>query len=343
MIFFSNWSRLGELNALSFFAGVETRFFSLARHALVVGLRAAGIGPGKTVLLPEFICRDLLASIHEVGASVAYYPVSRDLTPALPPEAWPTSAAVLAVDYFGFPQDMSVFRNYCSQTGALLIEDNAHGFLSRDKHGQWLGLRGDMGIFSIRKTFPMQNGAALVVLREELVSHLDTPLDFNGRGGRSGLRFKSLLRRTPLVGPFCTSLATGALRLFRKLLYGNPIPQPGNDAEISIPLPAPAYQSFLKDMLLISLEKETSRRKALYLEFANMLREFELEPVCSQVHEYIVPYGFVFRSTDMIAERVQEIAKRRGLDVFRWPALPEKIVNACPDYYKQIWVLNFQW
>ena len=69
--------------------------------------------------------------------------------------------ALLAVNYFGFAQDLAPFREYCLRTGATLIEDNAHGFLSKDTSGVLLGTRADLGITSIRKTFRLVNGAAL--------------------------------------------------------------------------------------------------------------------------------------------------------------------------------------
>src|SRR5581483_6103533 len=129
--------------------------------APVEALRAARIKGGDAVLLPEFICRDVLASLHAVGADAVWYPVSSDLLPASSPATWPQARALLAVNYFGFPQDFEPFRAYAARTGAVLIEDNAHGFLSRDQTGRWLGTRGCAGLFSIRKSLPVPDGAAL--------------------------------------------------------------------------------------------------------------------------------------------------------------------------------------
>ena len=82
------------------------RYFSLGRHALAAGLRALGVGAGQSILLPEYICRDLLAAVHAVGALPVFYPVALNLCPATPQENWPAASAVLAVDYFGFPQPL---------------------------------------------------------------------------------------------------------------------------------------------------------------------------------------------------------------------------------------------
>ena len=141
----------------------HARYFSLARHALAAALHAAGIGAGARVLLPEFICRDVLAAVAAVGATPCWYATAADLSPAADQSAWPQAAAVIAVNYFGFAQDLAMFRRYTSRTGAILIEDNAHGFLSRNPDGQWLGCRADIGLFSFRKTVSRLNGAACVI------------------------------------------------------------------------------------------------------------------------------------------------------------------------------------
>ena len=141
----------------------DIRYFSYGRHAIHAAIETAGIGMGDKVLLPSFICRELLSSINVTGATPIYYNVDESLQLSLPQESLPHAHAILAVNFFGFPQDIAPFRAFCDRTGAILIEDNAHGFLSRDEHGIILGTRGDFGIFSLRKTLPIPNGAALLI------------------------------------------------------------------------------------------------------------------------------------------------------------------------------------
>jgi dTDP-4-amino-4,6-dideoxygalactose transaminase len=129
------------------------RFFSLGRFALVDGLRALDFAPGAFVLVPAFICRDLLAAIHAVAAVPIFYSVNQRLEPNDPSEAWPSGAEVLAVNYFGFAQDLSPFLGYCKRTGAILIEDNANGFLSAETSGTLLGARGDFDLIRMQYLF----------------------------------------------------------------------------------------------------------------------------------------------------------------------------------------------
>ena len=121
-------------------AGADVRLFSLGRYALLAALRVTGVSPGDKVLVPGFICRDLLASIHAVQGTPVFYPVDRTLAPQSLLAAQ-GAKAILAVNYFGFPQSLEPFRRYCAEHGASLIEDNAHGFLSRDALGHALGSR----------------------------------------------------------------------------------------------------------------------------------------------------------------------------------------------------------
>jgi len=319
------------------------RYFSLGRHALAAGLKAIGIGAGHSVLLPEYICRDLLAAVHVVGAVPVFYPVGLDLCPATPQELWPDATAVLAVDYFGFPQPLQCFKAYCSRTGAVLVEDNAHGFLSRDENGTLLGWRGDLGLLSLRKTFMLPDGAALLVPNADVVSHLEPQHPFAAGSGGRALRVKRGLRRLPVVGPQLAAGVTRLARVVRKLRTGHAIPLPATDAETLIPASPLPYGHLLDDLARLDFSAEVARRRALYAEFSHLLRNWSIEPVFASLPENVSPYGFPFRADDGLALEVQKLAERRGLDAFRWPDLPEALASFAPDHYRRTWVLNFLW
>ncbi|MBK8402055.1 DegT/DnrJ/EryC1/StrS family aminotransferase [Propionivibrio sp.] len=319
------------------------RYFSLGRHALVAGLRALGIGVGQSVLLPEYICRDLLAAVHAVGAKPVYYPVGLDLCPATFQENWPTAAAVLVVDYFGFPQPLQCFRDYCNRTGAVIIEDNAHGFLSRDETGILLGFRGDVGVLSLRKTFLFPNGAALVIPNASVVKHMEPQLEFSGMGVGGALRVKGLLHRLPILRPLVVAGAIRLARRVRRLRTGHAIPPPAADAETVIPTTPLPYGGMLRDLTSCDFSAEISRRRMLYDDFSDLLHDWNIRPVFDSLPENVVPYGFPFRADDSLATKVQQLAERRGLDTFRWPDLPDALVSSAPEHYRRTWLLNFLW
>ena len=84
----------------------SVRYYSLARYAPLDALRLLSVGHGRRVLLPSFLCRDLLVPITLLGAAPCWYEVEPGLTPAGSPDTWPEADAVLAINYFGFRQDM---------------------------------------------------------------------------------------------------------------------------------------------------------------------------------------------------------------------------------------------
>ncbi|MDE2290511.1 MAG: DegT/DnrJ/EryC1/StrS aminotransferase family protein, partial [Elusimicrobia bacterium] len=174
------------------FAPAKLRFYAHGRNALAEGLRLAGAAGGR-VLLPAFICRDLLAAVAAAGATAVFYGVAPGLEPEEAPERWPEARAVVAVDYFGFPQDLAPFEAYARRTGATLLEDAAHALLSRGADGRLLGTRAPLGILSLRKTLPLPNGGALLANDPVLAARLPPQLPSQRARGRRAA-FKAAAR-----------------------------------------------------------------------------------------------------------------------------------------------------
>jgi hypothetical protein len=326
----------------SAFAPDAFRFFSLGRHALAEGLRATGIKAGDRILLPEFICRDVLASLHGVGADAVWYPVGEDLRPATPSETWPEASAVVAVNYFGFPQPFEPFYVYAARTGAVLIEDNAHGFLSRDEAGRWLGTRGDAGIFSLRKTLPLADGAALVVRNRRMAQSLAEPIVPTGRGYAPRSVWKARLRRMPVAGVMAANAVTGAARLVRRLRSGHAIAPPDETVERSIPHPPAAHSGLMANLAALDVQREIERRRSLYREAEAAALSFGIGPLCAALPALVSPYGFPFRTDcDATLDRMRHWAKGRSAELIHWPNLPVAIEKDLPAWHHTLWLVNF--
>ena len=319
-----------------------TRYYSLGRWALVDALRAGDVGAGDRVLVPELICREVLASVRTVGATPIFYRVAPDLSADIGVPAAPSAKAVLAVNYFGFPQCLDVFRDYCSRTGATLIEDNAHGFLSRDATGRLLGSRGDAGIFSFRKTIAVPDGAAVV-----LNGHRRLPDGSSSRPARDisvRYRAKQAFRRVaPYLGPCWTDRTIGLLRHLRRLGTGSALPASPTDAESRIPI-APHPNTWIsRTMHVADPDLEAQRRRALHALAARVVAGTGAVPVFASLPPYVVPYGYpVFVPPAHLSEVVRETS-RHGFQLSRWPDLPEAVVPSAPDHYRQLMVLPFLW
>ncbi len=175
----SETSRSSELLRLSD-SKTAYRYYAYARQALVEALRLANVLAGDEVLVPALICKDVLSSIHTVGANPVFYQVDKTLAPVSLPHT-PLIKAVIAVNYFGFPQDLEIFSEYCHKFSVKLIEDNAHGYLSANVDGVLLGNRAPLGITSIRKTIRIPDGARLHVSDPQLSELLPYQLSFNDK------------------------------------------------------------------------------------------------------------------------------------------------------------------
>ena len=320
------------------------RYFSLGRHALAAALRAGGITAGDTVLLPEFICREVLAALSTVGATPAYYPVSPSLALACDAARLPVAKAVLAVDYFGFPQDLAPFKQYCERSGAVLIEDNAHGLFSRDAEGRALGARSDVGIFSLRKTLPAPDGAALAFNHEKFAPALAPQLAFDTTPAPLSFRIKSSIRGlTPVTGVWPARFATACTRFARWVRSGHRIAPSSPEAEVRIPGRVAPSQALLHAMTHTDVAAESARRRALYQRMGAALDPARYPPLFGTLPEHVVPYGYPFIADGAAAASASHTLAQLGLECFRWPELPDAIVPTAPMHYKSVWMVSFLW
>jgi hypothetical protein len=99
----------------------------------------------------------------------------------------------------------------------------------------------------------------------------------------------------------------------------------------------------LKDLAEQDYSDEIRRRRALYQEFSALFHDLGIEPVFAALPEHTAPYGFPFRANEHNAAKVQRVAECRGLDVSRWPDLPDVVAAQAPEYYRSTWLLNFLW
>jgi len=146
--------------------------YGYGRIALLDGLRILGCGKGSNVLLPSYVCGIAVEPLRELSIEPRFYKISLDLEPDIADirsKIDKRTKAILAVNYFGFPQNIGGIQGICREHGLYLIEDNAHGPLSR-KDCRLLGTLGDIGISSMWKLLPVPNGAVLFINNDELVN-----------------------------------------------------------------------------------------------------------------------------------------------------------------------------
>jgi len=125
--------------------------------ALILALRALGIGPGDEVITTPFTFFATGEAIHLVGATPVYVdidPVSFNLDPQYIERAITSrTRAILPVHLYGRPAAMEEILTIARMHGLKVVEDTAQAFGAVVK-GKKAGTLGDVGAFSF---FPSKN------------------------------------------------------------------------------------------------------------------------------------------------------------------------------------------
>lgn len=169
----------------------KIRFVTSGRVAIALALRAMNIGPGDSVLVPALHCASMIEPVVWCGATPVFYRIHPDTSINLDDIATKidgTTRVLLAVNYFGFPQNLSAIRAFCDAHELMMLEDCAHCFLGEHK-GQPVGSFGDYAIASSMKFFPIYEGGCLVSSRHSLES---VQLQSAGLGFEAKVAFNAL-------------------------------------------------------------------------------------------------------------------------------------------------------
>jgi len=125
--------------------------------ALVIALRALGVGPGDEVITTPFTFFATAEAISLVGATPVFVdidPRTYNINPDLISSAiTPRTKAILPVHLYGLPADMDPILEIARSHGLKVLEDCAQAFGATYK-GKKVGTLGDAGAFSF---FPTKN------------------------------------------------------------------------------------------------------------------------------------------------------------------------------------------
>lgn len=128
--------------------------------ALLLALRAAGVGPGDEVVTTPFTFVATASTIAMCGARPVFVDIDPrsfniDIARALA-AVTPRTRAIVPVHIFGQPVDLAPLKALCAERRIALIEDAAQSF-GADYGGRKSGAYGDIGCTSF---YPSKNLAA---------------------------------------------------------------------------------------------------------------------------------------------------------------------------------------
>ena len=144
--------------------------FWKGRVALYGTLKALGIGPGDSVIVPGYTCAAVPGAVKFVGASSVYADIDPEsYSPSLGTysdalEAHPHARvkALILQHTYGIPADVPRIAVWAREQGMALIEDCAHAIGTRYRHdnGCWeeVGNAGDAAFFSSQWSKPVSTG-----------------------------------------------------------------------------------------------------------------------------------------------------------------------------------------
>ncbi len=327
----------------------RTSFFAFGRIALREGLRCCELKKGETVLVPSFICREVLSSFTELGINIVFYNIDENLECNYD-EIEALSAkgckAILFVNYFGFPHPVRRLKAIAKKCGILLFEDNAHGFLSCDKNVP-LGLRGDVGIFSLRKTVNVPNGAALVLNNESLINNPGNELYEKYKIVKSCRKpeIKHILKES--VRPFMAFSGNTFRRVALNSCWSvkRALSSSIDNGDCEEHVPAGCFSQFSMNLLKkIDLSYEIQKRRSLFFSFKSMIDNIKsCAPIFANLPDGVAPYGYPFYYNGNDINSFQDSLWKEGVHSLNWPSLPMSVENSHPKFYDKIVVIPFSW
>ncbi len=153
--------------------------------ALVIALHALDVGPGDEVVTTPYTFYATAEAIARVGATPVFADIDPD-TWTLDPDAvaeriTDATKAILPVDIFGHPADMTPFLTLAAENSLVVVEDAAQAFGAHD--GEWpVGTMGDAVTFSFfpTKNFPGIGDGGMVVCADQTLAERVRRLRFHG-------------------------------------------------------------------------------------------------------------------------------------------------------------------
>ena len=125
--------------------------FNLGRNCLKIIIRTYGI---KEIFIPYYSCKTIWKAIREENCKINFYHINQNFMPTCD---FPKNSYVLYINYFG------LYENNCQKLARKyknLITDNTQAFYSSHY--------GIASFNSLRKFFPVQNGAYLQIEKEPI-------------------------------------------------------------------------------------------------------------------------------------------------------------------------------
>lgn len=170
-----------EKNLGAYLSAPQAITYDSGRTALLMALKALGVGRGDEVLVQAYTCVVVINAIRWAGGTPVYLDIGNDF--CIDPDdvekkITDKTTGLIIQHTFGYSADMDRLMAVAQKYDLAVIEDCAHA-LGATYQGRKLGTFGDIAMFSFGgdKVISSARGGALVTTQESLAQVLRTERD----------------------------------------------------------------------------------------------------------------------------------------------------------------------
>lgn len=300
--------------------------FSHARTALKYGLISLNLKKNDIILTPGYICHVVVDSIKNSYLKHEYYRIDSNLEPDWEHieeklKIFPNIKGIIAVHYFGKPQNIEKFLTIKKKYNLFLIEDNAHGYYGRYDNKKFLGEYGDFSISSPRKQFNVFSGGELLIRDELYDLNVFRQLD-DKRVNIDFFNFKQKLKKINLI--------YNTYKFFKNKKEFLDDPNMFREKNISDNLIDKYSKKIINDTNFDDIIK---KRREKYLYYQNFCKNNDIKPLFDNLNQYSNPWCFpVYTKNKKERNKVISISSKNKLNLFTWPTLPEELIKNNSEY-----------
>lgn len=272
--------------------------------ALIIALKAMGIGEGDEVITTPFTFFATAESISAVGATPVFVDVTKDTfnidVTKIEEKITSKTKAIMPVHIFGQSADMDAINEIAKKNNLLVIEDACQAIGGKYK-GRNIGSLGDMACFSF---FPTKNlGCAgdggIIVTDNDDLAIIARALRMHG-SGENGQKAFNLLNN--IEEDLMTTDATNDT-VYNPLKYYNYLI--GYNSRLD------AIQAAILRVKLKEIDKWNARRREIVDIYNSEFKELDLvTPVCSDDMEHVY-HMYILQSENR--EEILTKLKERGV------------------------------
>ena len=331
-ILFGRKHKYNLWNVNSIFNSDSTLYFRYGRDAIRYSLHLLNISPENNILIPAYTCEAVIQPLLSAGINIKFYNVNRNLQydiNEIEAKIDKRTQAIYTIHFFGFPCEIHELKRLCHNKGIFLIEDCAHSLLGKLGEEK-LGSFGHVGIFSLRKFFPIPDGGVLQVNDSGLMKNRNLPIS------RKTTTIQNLLATYKLLQKHF-NLKTGiSLNLAKKVWAGLNLahtdPVDRLDAYIT------DYEACEMSALSISIIQSIDaiemiqKRRENYCFWQNEIQAINsLTPIYESPVDTLCPYSFPVLAE--YRDKLLSKAKRKG--IFLEPTFKNSPFTELPNLIKR--------